>query len=210
MLKHFFIFSFIAFCISSTAQQYRPLKDTAAFRQKVENMSSSTNNIESDFVQTKDLKVLSEKIISKGHFVFQKKNKLRWQYVSPYSYIIVLSENKVLIKDEDHKVKKYDLSTNKVFKEINDIMLSCVNGEILNSPKFKISYFENDKDYKLELVPNSAAMRESLAKVILYFDKQISSVIRLDMIEKTGDQTKLEFLNKKINAPISPDNFLLR
>ena len=196
--------------ISGAAQSYKPMKDTAGFRQKVEKMSSSTNNIESDFVQTKELKVLSEKIISKGHFVFQKTNKLRWQYKTPYSYVIVLNENKVLIKDEDHKVKKYDLSTNKVFKEINDIMLSCVNGEILKSSKFKVTYFENEKDYKLELVPNSAAMRESLAKVILYFDKQVSSVIRLDMIEKTGDQTKLEFLNKKINANITPDNFLLR
>ena len=35
-------------------------------------MSESTNTIVSDFVQEKNLSVLSEKIISKGQFYFQK------------------------------------------------------------------------------------------------------------------------------------------
>jgi len=147
------------------SQVFKPVKDTAVFKQKVQKMSRETKSIESDFTQVKDLSMLSEKVVSKGHFYFQAQDNLRWQYNEPYKYVIVINKDKFLIKDENNKVKKYDMNSNKVFKEVNDIMISCVNGNILGSSKFSISYFENDKGYKMELVPTMKAMKESLKKI---------------------------------------------
>jgi len=172
-------------------------------------MSRQTNSIESDFIQVKTLSMLSEKITSKGHFWFQKQNNLRWEYSEPYKYSIVINKDKILIKDEN-KVKKYDMNSNKVFKEINDIMISCVNGNVLSSNKFKIVYFENDKFFKLELSPNEKAMKESLKQINMYFDKNVSSVVRLDMMETGDDITTIDFSNKKINAAIAPEKFMLK
>jgi len=189
---------------------FKPLKDTTSFKQKVDKMSKETNSLESDFTQVKDLSVLSEKIVSKGHFCFLKQNNLRWEYSDPYKYVIVINKDKILIKDESNKVKKYDMSTNKVFKEINDIMISCVNGDILRSSKFKITYFENDKGYKLELVPLVKSMKESLKKINMYFDKNVTSVIKLEMVENGDDTTTIDFTNKKLNAPVAPEKFTLK
>jgi outer membrane lipoprotein-sorting protein len=189
---------------------YRSMKDTTAFKLKVDKMSKETSTIESEFLQVKDLKVLSEKITSKGSFAFMKQNNLRWEYSEPYKYIIVINKDKILIKDEKNKVKKYDMSSNKVFKEINDIMISCVNGDILHSSKFRIQYFENEKGYKLELVPTVKAMKESLKKINMYFDKNVSSVVKLEMIENGDDNTTIDFFNKKINAAIPPEKFVLK
>ena len=209
MRIYLLIFS-LFFTLSVSAQTaFKAVKDTNALKQKIDKMSKQTNTLESDFVQTKHLSALSDKIISKGHFCFQKQNLLRWEYFSPYLYTIVINKDKMLIKD-GKKVKKYDINSNKVFKEINDVMISCVNGDILKSNKFKISYFENDKFYKLELVPHSKGMKESLKKIVLYFDKNVSSVVKLDMIEPTGDNTLIEFSNKKINAIIPPEKFTLK
>lgn len=189
---------------------FKPMKDTLAFKQKVDRMSKETNSIESEFVQVKNLAMLSEKIVSKGNFCFVKQNNLRWEYNDPYKYVIVINKDKILIKDESSKVKKYDMNANKVFREINDIMISCINGQILSSGKFSGRYFENEKGYKLELTPLVKSMKESLKKINMYFDKHVTSVIKLEMVENGDDTTTIDFMNKKINEPVSPDKFILK
>ena len=56
------------------SQNFKLVKDTLSLKQKIENMSKATNSIEADFTQEKNLSMLSEKIVSKGHFVFKKEN----------------------------------------------------------------------------------------------------------------------------------------
>jgi outer membrane lipoprotein-sorting protein len=193
----------------SFSQTFKALKDTTTLKQKIESMSKSTTSIEADFIQEKNLSMLSEKITSKGHFVFKKENLLRWEYASPSKYLIVINKEKVIIKDEK-KTNKYDMNSNKVFKEINDIMLSCVQGTIFKSSKFKTSYFENDKGYKLELIPQAKNMKETFKKINLYFDKNVTSVSKMEMIENNDDLTSLDFTNKKLNAPIAETIFIVK
>lgn len=193
----------------SFSQTFKALKDTTTLKQKIESMSKSTTSIEADFIQEKNLSMLSEKITSKGHFVFKKENLLRWEYASPSKYLIVINKEKVIIKDEK-KTNKYDMNSNKVFKEINDIMLSCVQGTIFKSSKFKTSYFENDKGYKLELIPQVKNMKETFKKINLYFDKSVTSVSKMEMVEVSEDITTIDFLNKKLNAPISENTFMVK
>lgn len=193
----------------ATAQNFKPVKDTLALKLKVEQMSKTVSTIESDFVQEKNLSMLSEKIISKGKFVFKKENQLRWEYSLPYKYLIVINKEKIFIKD-DKKTQKYDMNSNKVFKEINDIMISCVQGNIFKMGKFKVAYFENEKYYKLELSPLQKNMKESLKKINMYFDKNVTSVSKLDMIEPNDDYTTLEFLNKKLNGVVADNIFTVK
>ena len=102
------------------------------------------------------------------------------------------------------------MNSNKVFKEINDIMLSCVQGTIFKSNKFKTSYYENDKFYKLELIPQVKNMKETFKKINLYFDKSVTSVTKMEMIEGNEDLTSLDFTNKKLNAPVAETIFIVK
>jgi outer membrane lipoprotein-sorting protein len=191
------------------AQNFKTVKDTTALKNKIESMSKTVNSIESDFTQEKNLSMLSEKISSKGNFKFKKENMLRWEYTTPYKYLIVINKDKIWIKDEK-KTQKYDMNSNKVFKEINDVMMSCVQGNIFKSGKFKVAYFESDKYYKLELVPLQKNMKESLKKINMYFDKNVTSVSKLDMIEPNDDYTTLEFTLKSQNAPLQDNIFTVK
>ena len=141
--------------------------------------------------------------------VFKKENLLRWEYNTPSKYLILINKDKVIIKDEK-KTTKYDMNSNKVFKEINDIMLSCVQGTIFKSNKFKTSYFESDKYYKLELIPQVKNMKDSFKKINLYFDKTVTSVAKVEMIESNEDLTLLDFTNKKLNAAIAETIFIVK
>jgi outer membrane lipoprotein-sorting protein len=189
---------------------YKPMKDTVAFKQKIEIMAKTTNAIESDFIQVKDLSsVMTEKITSKGHFCFQKENLLRWEYSTPYKYMIVINKDKIVIKD-DAKTSRYDMNSNKVFKEINDLMISSVQGNILKSGKFRVVFMEGDKEYKLELYPLVKGMKESLKKINMYFDKSVTSVIKLEMEEPSGDSTLIDFTNKKLNGSFPEGTFIVK
>lgn len=207
MQKLFFLF--VLFPSIGFSQNFKQVKDTLALKTKIESMSKTTSSIESDFVQEKNLSVLSEKIISKGHFIFKKENLLRWEYNSPTKYLIIINKEKIMIKDEK-KTNKYDMNSNKVFKEINDIMLSCVQGTIFKSNKFKASYFENEKYYKLELLPQAKNMKETFKKINLFFDKSVTSVAKMEMIEASEDVTTIDFSNKKLNAPIPENTFIIK
>jgi hypothetical protein len=44
----------------------------------------------------------------------------------------------------------------------------------------------------------------------MYFDKNVSSVVKLDMLEPGDDITTLDFSNKKLNETITPEKFLLK
>lgn len=195
--------------LTAFAQGFKAVKDTSALKQKIESMSKATSSIESDFTQEKNLAMLSEKIISKGHFAFKKDNLLRWEYSTPSKYLIVINKDKVMIKDEK-KTSKYDMNSNKVFKEINDIMVSSVQGTIFKSRKFKTNYFENDKFYKLELIPQDKNMKDTFKKINLYFDKSVTSVAKMEMVEASEDVTLLDFSNKKLNAPIADNLFIIK
>lgn len=206
MYKFIFLALFPLACFSQT---FKPVKDTTALKLRIEAMSKATTSIESDFTQEKNLSMLSEKIISKGHFAFKKDNLLRWEYNSPSKYMIVINKDKVMIKDEK-KTSKYDMNSNKVFKEINDIMVSSVQGTIFKSQKFRTNYFENDKFYKLELIPQDKNMKDTFKKINLYFDKSVTSVAKMEMVEASEDLTLLDFSNKKLNAPIADNLFIIK
>ena len=53
-------------------------------------------------------------------------------------------------------------------------------------------------------------MKQSLKRIDMYFDKNVSGVVKLDMIEPTDDNTIIEFNNKKQNQPIPPEKFILK
>ena len=209
--KLFFTLSVLTFyCLSSFSQSsFKAIKDISLFKSNLTEMTRKTNTIESDFIQEKNLSFLSEKIISKGLFYFKKENKIRWQYTEPFDYLIIINENKIYIKDEDRE-SKYDMASNKIFKEINKIITGCIQGDILNNDKeYKIEYYENYNFYYVKLTPYSEKMKEFLSNINIYFDKKDFSVSKLEMIELSGDYTKIEFLNKKLNEEIPDEKFTL-
>jgi outer membrane lipoprotein-sorting protein len=198
-----------SFSFAQVPTGYKPLKDTLAFKQKMEAQSKLINSIESDFTQEKYLSVMSEKITSKGHFCFKKVNMLRWEYLSPYQYLIAINKDKMFIKDNG-KVSKYDINSNKMFKSINEMMVNTVQGNLLNSKDYKAKYYENDKFYLLELMPVQKGAKEFLKVIQLYINKTDYAVDKVKMIEPSDDYTSIDFFNRKTNQAIADEKFTIK
>lgn len=185
------------------------IENPEELKQKIIAKAHSTINIFSDFTQEKHLDLFQEVIISKGEFYFAKPNSIRWQYNTPISYTIVLSGNKVQIKD-DESLKEYDMDSNPIFKEINKLLLTSLNGEVLNSKDFKTEYFSNNSEYMARLLPQNSAMTDVLNNIEIYFNKIDFGVIGIRLNENTDDFTLIKFTQRIINGQIPNHTFKLR
>ena len=211
MKKHFLFLTFIipSLLFAQVPKGFTLVKDTATFKLKMETQSKLVNSIESDFTQEKYLSVMSENIISKGHFCFKQINMLRWEYNDPYKYIIVINKDKMFIKDNG-KVNKYDINSNKMFKSINEMMVNTVQGNLLNNKDYKANYYESDKQYLLELSPLQKGAKDFLKVIQLYIDKTDYAVVKVKMIEPGDDYTSIDFTGRKNNQPISDEKFTVK
>ncbi|MCW3070982.1 MAG: hypothetical protein JWO44_872 [Bacteroidetes bacterium] len=211
-MKNTTLLFFIFISIVSFAQLpkgFSAMKDTTAFKQKMEAQSKLTNTMESDFTQEKYLSVMSENIVSKGHFCFKKTNMLRWEYTTPYTYLIAINKDKMFIKDNG-KVNKYDINSNKMFKSINEMMVATVQGNLLNSKDYKAKYYESEKYYLIELTPVQKAAKDFLKNILLFISKTDYSVEKVKMVEPSDDYTSIDFTNRKTNQPIADEKFTVK
>ncbi len=212
MNKHFFSILFLSVLTIVTIAQpagFHTLKDEPFFRQKFSETAVKLSTIQADFVQVKNLNVLDEKITSKGKFWFKKQNKVRMEYSSPYTYLMIINQDKMTIKDG---AKSTTLSSkgNKLLENVNKIMIDCVQGTAIDSKDFVIKIFENEKQYLLEMVPAKKVMLEFISDIRLYIEKTDYSVHKMEMIEPNGDNTIFTFLNKKFNENIAETFFTVQ
>ena len=186
---------------------FTSMKDQKQFSRSLSEVTKSTTTIESRFTQVKNLNVISEKIVTRGKFYYKKENKLRWEYTDPFSYLIIMNGEKVLIKDEN-KVNRFDAGSNKIFTEINTLMVGSIRGTILTeNEKFKIDYLESPEFNMVRLHPLSQQLKGYISEIRIFFDKLTFSVAKLEIEEPSGDFTKIEFTGLKINSPLPDENF---
>ena len=194
------------FSCLSQEEGYKTLSDPASFIEKVKAYSLATNTIQSDFKQEKHLTMLEEVLTSEGHFIFKKENNVVWEYTKPISYAIIVHDGKFIIRDGE-KVKEFDIRSNRMFKEINNMIVTSVSGNFLDNPEFQDSYMENDQYYLARLVPLKPEVKDMLSEIDIYFDKKEMQVAKVRFIEPGDDFTLIVFSNKVFNEPIPEDVF---
>jgi outer membrane lipoprotein-sorting protein len=205
MYKAFITLLILAVAFTANAQHagYTQLTDLSAFKAQFAATAQKTTSIKSDFVQEKNLSMIAEKINSKGKFWFKKDNMVRMEYTSPSKYLMIINKDNILVKDEQ-KENKINTKSNKLFQQINRIIVDCVQGTILSNPDFKVKVFENKGSYLVELSPLSKGIKDFFKSINISVDKKDNSVSNIDMEEPSGDNTTIHFLNKEINATL-PD-----
>lgn len=176
-------------------------------KQMIGQAAASVKSMQCDFVQTKHLKMLGDKVVSLGVMYYQQSDKLRWEYVSPYKYTFILNGNKVQIKN-DKRTDVIDVERNKLFKEIARIMMSSVVGDCLNDTRsFKTTITDGNTSWVATLVPQRKEMKQMFSSIRLYFNKKSSMVSMVELVEKNGDKTFIELKNVKTNGQIASSTF---
>lgn len=211
-MKIKFTVLFLVVCAQQLFAQYAGfslVKDIATFKTNFATASQKIESIESSFQQVKNLAMLKDKINSKGKFYYKKGNKVRIEYTSPYSYLMVLNNNNMTIKD-GQKTSNYNTRSNKIMQSVNNIMLDCMRGTVYNNKEFSVEAFESAKEYMLKMKPQSSVMKKMFANIEVFLDKKDFHVLRLNMIENGGDNSLMSFSGAMLNKNLSDALFAVQ
>lgn len=176
---------------------------------KINAAVSSMKSMSCNFVQTKYLSLLSDKMVSNGKMYYKQPNKLRWEYISPYSYQFVFNGTKVYVGNKSKK-DVIDTNTNKVFKEIARIMMNTVTGKALsNKTDFTISVSSTNSSWVVTLLPKKKEMKQMFSKVELIFNKSNTMISEINIFEKNNDRTNIKLSSISTNVQIKESFFAI-
>lgn len=174
--------------------------------EKINSEAMKLASMQCEFVQTKKVVLLNDRMVSKGKMFYKQSNKLRWEYTTPYTYVFVLNGSKISFGKNQQDV--IDVNQSRVFKEIASIMMNSVVGKCLSDKKsFKTTIKVSNSEYIATLTPRTKEIKRLFNTIILHFDKQQSFVVRVELIEKNGDVTTIDLKNIKKNNPVNDQVF---
>ena len=202
---------FLLIPCSSLRAQEQPA-DAATIRiirEGVAKAVQETSTMTAAFTQEKEMSMLSEKIVSNGRISFKKEKMLRWEYIQPVSYIIVIRNDQISVKD-NARVSQFSVTSSKVFREVNRIIMGSIQGTLLSDDKnFSTSYASTPGAWVVKLKPLSPKLKETLSEITILFDRKTFTVTRVDLAEPGGDHTKILFSDKKFNQPLPDEIFMV-
>lgn len=210
MYKNLICSIFFLFVLACSAQaQFTELSDSSSFVEKAAAITEETTTLKCNFVQEKHLSFMSAPITSSGVFHYKEGNRIRWQYTEPYDYLIILNDGQLLIDDEGNQ-NEIDLSNNKMFDQINNVITSAMSGNVFGpNDQFSQSLAESKTEYRVTMLPLIDEIKTYLTEIEIYLSKENMLVSKLILKESSDDFTKISFQDNKINSNITDDTFLL-
>jgi outer membrane lipoprotein-sorting protein len=208
MAKSFFLVVLFFSFVESRGQYagYSEIKDSGPFKKSFTQSTVGIESLQADFIQEKTITMLSEKLVSSGKFSFRKKDRLRMEYVKPYSYLLILNGGKIYVKD-GQKENKVSAGSNPVFRQVNRILIDCVSGNMLDNPDFQSRIFENTGTWLVEFKPVVKNLKELYKNINIVLDKKDFTASSIGMYDVSGDKTVILFQNKELNGQIPDSQF---
>jgi len=177
-----------------------------AFKSSVIEKSNNIKSFSAEFLQTKHMKMMDGNPESHGKVYFKSPNTLKWEYVKPYDYQLLFKDSKLFIVEEG-QLSEVDLSSNKLFDKMGELVAGSVNGKILMADKdFIITYHHAGENVKALIIPKDQNLRGMFKEIWINFNQE--HLIRsVRLIDPSGDYTEISMKNIKINQPIPPSVF---
>ncbi len=167
-------------------------------------------NMSCSFVQTKESVMLQEKMVSSGRMYFSSPDKVRWEYMEPLSRVFIMNgEEAVFIADG--KKQKVDLSKNRMFRGISQVMMLGLSGSPLVSDNdFSVEVRETALMWEVTMTPKKKDMARFMAEVRLVLRKTDCLVTRVTIVEPGGDLTCIELKDIDLQTTADEEKFDVR
>jgi len=175
---------------------------------KVQAFYDSTTSFSSPFTQEFFVKSHNIKKESKGKVLFSKPGKMAWDYETPAGNRVV-SDGTIL--------KVYEAANKQMFEQNIDksqypAALSFLTGTGKLSDSFTFVMYDGAAmQFPGGLVLVGSPKKETAAytKVLFYVDSSTFHVRRALIVDAQGNRNRFDFVEPKVNIPISPDAFTL-
>jgi outer membrane lipoprotein-sorting protein len=187
----------------SHAEPPPPVEDTLRTLEK--NFAGITN-VQTGFVQEKDLAVLSRKMVLKGTIALQNPGRFAWHVETPLKYGLVIADGNLKQWDEDSdRIQQMALSANPVFQVAVGQIQAWFAGRFVDLTKdFEVQPVAQTP-LILEFAPRTNSLAHKAVKCVrLTFRDDRRYVTAMCIEEKSGDRTTMTFTNTVLNGPLDP------
>ncbi len=176
---------------------------------EINTAAQAIRTLQCTFVQTKELSIMNDKMVSNGTMSFAQPNKLCWHYTSPYDYTFIITGEKVLIGKGKNR-NSIDLKSSQAFQGIAKLIAGSVTGKCLTqTDEFDVKILADKRYYVAQLIPKTKRLKKMFKTIRLNFNRASSTMERVEMIENSGDNTTIVFQDVKQNQSISEKTFTL-
>ncbi len=176
-------------------------QEIVILKAKVKEQAKQTQTIASDFIQYKHLDFLTDDIVTSGKLAFKAPDLVKWEYVKPFEYSVIFKNENLYINDEGKK-SDVNLSSSKLFKKLNHLIINSVKGDMFNDNEFNIIYYKTGENSDVHFSPKNEKIAKYIKQFQILFNKK-GEVQQIKMVEPSNDYTKIVFENRVLNKKIS-------
>lgn len=197
-------------CSSAFAQSRSREPGTLEFvMRKVSEKQKKTRTLQADFIQEREIALLSEPEVSTGTFVYSKPNNVLWKYDAPKPVTMLISKGVMttyypqLHKAETTQVKRFE---ERIFKYMG---ASGAIDELSRYFNFTFIETKGKPFYTLELAPKTKMIARRVRRIKIWIDRETYLTTKFEYVEGDGDLTRYEFRNVQFNENVPQSLFAI-
>jgi outer membrane lipoprotein-sorting protein len=172
--------------------------------------AATVKTIETNFVQTKTLKILNKPLVSRGMMAYRRPNDLRWEYQSPLQTLLVVRRGNAqrLLKHGQEWVTDSSAKLEAMKIVLNEISL-WLDGNFGASKTFKpeLRTAAEKQPAHVSLIPIDPSLAKIISRIAIVFGERPGTVSAIDIYEGNEGVTHIAFENTRFDVDLPDSRF---
>jgi len=184
------------------AQQNTPTTSSSHLMTDIDHRLNHAPVVRGDFEQTKTVKGFKKPLLSHGHFLMAKDQGIQWLTTAPFASTLIVTREHLITKTGD-SVQQLDTRTEPSLRAINDLLMAVLAGDMnALDQRFHVEGTLNNKGkWHISLTPKDKEVSLFIARIDM---EGADYVERIVLQEKSGDESKLQFMQHSQSDRLSP------
>ena len=196
---------FVALCLSVSAQTQLSETQSNELMASLTEAAASMQTMQCRFVQSKTMAMLAEPSVSEGSMYFSSPDRLRWEYVTPYPFALVVNGERI-VKVTDGKAEVLEGNSGRMYQGIVGMIMGSASGKkLFDTSAFDVVLYDDGAFWKAEMTPKRRDMKRMFSQLVFHFDKKTQGIDHVEFIEPKGDKTEIRFEGVRLNEAVDED-----
>jgi len=167
------------------------------FLHQIEAAAATTHSFTCDFIQEKHLAMFKKPVMFKGSLAIVRPDKLRWEFTEPLPSALLLSGVNGMRCNGEAPPQAFSLDADPVMKIVAEQLWSWLGGNYTRLEE--IYTMELVDATTLRLIPKEKMIADFIASIAIFFDRTTLQPATVEILEASGDSTKLLFSHYRLN-----------
>ena len=173
--------------------------------QELQSAAKTVSSVRGDFVQEKHMKILARPFVSRGRFLFQAPDSLRWEYDQPVQSILLLHNGKTRrFVRQDGRLTE-DASAGLQFMQVVvQEITRWLNGRFEDNDAFAATL---EPDARIVMTPRDDTVARLVARIEIVLADQPGVIESVTIYESEDSFTRLRFQKVTLNEQLDVSAF---